>query len=375
MKIAFLKSDLTKSGGLEKYCFALARECMKRGHDIVILTTQSIEKAPYIIELGKKLPISCVHLLYFDLLCRKWLKKNRVDAVFGFDRNFCPQDFYRAGNGVHAAYLDERKKTSSLFKKISFSLNPLHHLILAMEKSTFESSKLRSLFTNSYMVKEEVLRYYPKVAKEKIAVIHNGVEWSKLHVPFEESLGGREKFCKTLNLDPSRYQFLFIGHEYTRKGLHLLLQAASNLPKDAFELSVVGKERHMKQFEELSRKLNLQQNVHFFGPQKSTTIFYQAADCMVIPSLYDPFANVTMEALAMGLYVISSAKNGGSEVIHSEDEGMIFHNVEDPKELARCLTKALFKPKTAQSSTKIRNTYQSYDFPLQIGKYIDLITH
>ena len=43
--------------------------------------------------------------------------------------------------------------------------------------------------------------------------------------------------------------------------------------------------------------------------------FYQMADALVIPSFYDPFANVTVEALAMGLFVLSSKHNGGPEIL------------------------------------------------------------
>lgn len=97
------------------------------------------------------------------------------------------------------------------------------------------------------------------------------------------------------------------------------------------------------------------------------------ADCVVIPSLYDPFANVTIEALAMGLYVVTSSKNGGSEVISSDTEGCVFHDLTNPEELARCLQKALQRPKTAQSSLAIRQKYKSYDFSNQIQKYIHSI--
>lgn len=255
-------------GGLEKYCFTLADELKKKGHVVTIVTTEAIDPTPDVVQLGRKLPMSFLHLLYFDYLCHKWLKKHPVDIVFGFDRNFCDQDFYRAGNGVHAAYLDERKKTCSFWKKISFLFNPLHHLILAMERKTYENPKLRRLFTNSNMVKEEVLKYYPKVAPVKIQVVHNGVEWHKFETPFQEALSKKESICRSLGLDRAHYQFLFIGHEYTRKGLDLLLSALTYLPKDSFQLSVVGKDKHIEQFKEVAQKRHLQESVHFFGPQK-----------------------------------------------------------------------------------------------------------
>ena len=67
----------------------------------------------------------------------------------------------------------------------------------------------------------------------------------------------------------------------------------------------------------LAAKLNIQRRVTFFGPQKEIRPFYQFADALVIPSFYDPFANVTVEALAMGLFVVSSKSNGGHEILIS----------------------------------------------------------
>ena len=67
------------------------------------------------------------------------------------DRN-SRQTHIRAGNGVHKAYLEIRKKESSFLKKASFVLNPLHRSILTLEKKAFESKELKVLFVNSNMV-------------------------------------------------------------------------------------------------------------------------------------------------------------------------------------------------------------------------------
>jgi UDP-glucose:(heptosyl)LPS alpha-1,3-glucosyltransferase len=53
--------------------------------------------------------------------------------------------------------------------------------------------------------------------------------------------------------------------------------------------------------------------VHF--TRKDVIPFYQAADAFVLPTLYDPFSNASLEALAMGLYTVTSDANGCAEVI------------------------------------------------------------
>ncbi|MBS0634404.1 MAG: glycosyltransferase family 4 protein [Verrucomicrobia bacterium] len=354
MNVVFLKSNIGKRGGLEKYTLRLAKGYADAGHEVTILTTGSCERKDlHIVSLGD---FSFLELIRFDRACKKYLKEHPADIVFGMERNFCPQTHYRAGNGCHAAYLDRRRKTESWLKSISFSINPLHRLILSMEKSTYESPVLRKLFVNSHMVEREVLHYYPAVDPRKICVVHNGVEWHELQKPFEEGLLTR--------VPSDRYRFLFVGNEYGRKGLNQLLEALTELPKDSFHLTVVGKERKPQPFIDHAKKLGLESVVTFVGAVTDTKPYYSANDALVIPSLYDPFANVTVEALAMGLRVISSNANGGSEVITPET-GATFDT-----DLASCLKDSLAFPKTPESAQKIRESVKHLDFSNQIGKII-----
>jgi UDP-glucose:(heptosyl)LPS alpha-1,3-glucosyltransferase len=372
LHVVFLKSNILKRGGLEKYTLRLARGFAASGHQVTLLTTDYKEGAIAdstftVVSLGNKSSFSLLQLLRFDFGCKKYVKQHKPDIVFGMERNFCPQTHYRAGNGCQAAYLDRRKKTDFWLKCLSFSINPLHRLILAMEKSTYESPNLQRLFVNSYMVQKEVLAYYPTINPSKISVVHNGVEWHELQKTFDESLQLRPQIMKNLGLDPGVFQFLFVGNEYGRKGLYDLLQALYLIKDKKFHLTIVGKERNPEPFIVKVAELGLASHVHFAGAVVDMKPFYSACDCLVIPSLYDPFANVTVEALAMGLQVVSSTHNGGSEVIITPEQGCVFS---EPQELARCLRKALLTPKTPASASIIRQSVAYLDFSNQIGKII-----
>ncbi len=375
MKIVFLKSDILKRGGLEKYTLRLAHGFAAAGHHVTILTTDYeagvLGTVPFdVVSVGNKTAFSLLQLLSFDAQCKRYVDRAAPDIVFGMERNFCSQHYYRAGNGCHAAYLELRKKSESWLKCASFFFNPLHRLILSMEKATFESPVLKRLFVNSHMVQKEILSFYPKVDSQKITVVHNGVEWKELQKSFDEGLLIRPKVIKTLGLNPSLYQFLFVGNEYGRKGLHLLLQALALLPKKQFQLCVVGKERDPSSFVALAETLGLEQHVRFIGGVSEMKAYYSVADALVIPSLYDPFANVTVEALAMGLRVVSSSSNGGSEVLTTPELGSVFTSLEDPTDLASHLQEAMNHPKTQLSATAIRQAVSHLDFSQQVGKIV-----
>ncbi|MBI3212037.1 MAG: glycosyltransferase family 4 protein [Simkania negevensis] len=252
---------------------------------------------------------------------------------------------------------------------ISPRFNPLHQKILEIEKIAFEDPKLRLLFTNSHMVKGEIIRYY-NTPPEKIQVIHNGVEWKEMETDFSTWLEKKQIICAKLGLDPSCYHFLFVGNGYKRKGLFLLLNALAHLPFKEFHLTVVGKDNNMQEFINIAEKLGLKNQVSFFGERSNIRPFYQYCDCLIIPSLYDPFANVTIEALAMGLFVVSSKSNGGYEVLTKEN-GAIIEDLFALDSLKETLLSAIEHPKTWIRSQNIRNSIKYLDYPHPLKTLID----
>lgn len=356
---------MNKNGGLEKATKYLLSSFAKKGFDVHLLTADNPKETNHIHLhcLDKIKGFSFLKIAHFDKACKKFLSTNSSNAIFGLDRNSF-QTHIRAGNGCHKAYLQSRMlEKPPLFA----SINPLHRLLLSIEKKSFEHPELKCLFTNSNMVKNEILSFY-NVDEKKIHVVHNGVEWKKLQVPFEESC--KKRPFDLLHLDPHKTQLLFIGHNYQRKGLIPLLKALSCLREKPFQLSIVGKDKNLSYFQKLVYKLQLQDRVVFWGAQSNTLPFYQCADILTVPSLYDPFANVTVEALAMGLFVFSSRFNGGSEIL-TEKNGIVADNLFDTDEMISKLEIALSFIKTKNNALFIRNSIKHLDFSNQIGKIID----
>ncbi|MCX6990736.1 MAG: glycosyltransferase family 4 protein [Chlamydiae bacterium] len=371
--ITLLKSGISHLGGLEKYTLRLAGAFARKGCDVTLLTTgdtKAIDPSSPIKAISHTYQhkLSVLKVSEFDKFCRSSLKKSPTSIIFGLDRNR-HQTHIRAGNGAHAAYLFHRKRSEGFFKKVSFSLNPLHRLLLAIEKESFESPDLRTLFTNSHMVKNEILSYY-NVEPSKLEVIHNGVEWEEMQGSFDESFTTKKLHENELGLPSDVFHFLFIGHNFERKGLGELLEALSLMKDKDFHLSVIGSDKNSLQYKQNAAELGLSSRVTFFGERKDVLKFYQMADCLVIPSHYDPFANVTIEALAMGLTVISSKYNGASEIL-TKESGHIIEELFDPYSILSCLENALITPKGHLSAGIIRQSIRNLDFPNQLGKMVD----
>lgn len=331
MKIAFLKSKSSSHGGLEKYAARLTSAFSERGDAVTVLSEQ------------KSFWPSFLRLEQYDRYVQKWVRNHQPDVIFGMERNRY-QTHIRAGNGVHAAYLKTRAP----------SWNPLHKKILEIEKTGFEYEGLRKIFTNSYMVRNQILEYY-SVDPAKIEVVHNGVEWYEMQTDFDH---WQPK-------ETNRPHFLFVGHGYERKGLDLLLDALSQYKSD-FLLTVIGKDKHIDRYKAKAAKIK--DKVFFLGPQPNIRPFYQLADVLVLPTAYDPFANVTIEALAMGLFAITTKTNGAHEILTPQNGAIIENNIDS---LLSALSSA--PQKTKITAEKIRNSVQHLDFSTQLAKIIHAI--
>jgi len=373
MRVALLKMHSASKGGLEKYASRIASAFAKRGDEVFLLTTQEPETPQFGVE-----PVSfpvCrwpgfLRLEQFDRCVRRWLKKNPMEIVFGLERNR-EQTHLRAGGGVHAAYLCSRIESEGLFKYALCQINPQHRKLLELEKTAIHHPGLKKVFVNSRMVRDEWLQYYG-VDPKKIEVIHNGVEWKELEERYRVWPQQRDSFLAAHGLDKETFHLLFIGNGYRRKGLWPLLLALAKWRFKDFHLSVIGKEKQSGRYQEMAKRLGLERRVRFFGPQKEIIPFYQMADVLAVPSFYDPFANVTIEALSFGLFVISSKTNGGSEIL-TEKTGCILERIE-PDAILSALERALTSRKTAQIAEAIRASVSHLDFPVQLEKMIDACT-
>lgn len=372
--VVLLKSQLFRLGGAEKYAYRIAQAFRSKDCRVTILTDGPIKPSssdPLLqIISHDKLPLmSFLRVEAYDAFCRKHLQEINGDIIFGLDRNRF-QTHIRASNGVHAAYLEHRKHTDNFLKRNSYRFNPLHRTLLQIEKESFNHYDLKVLFTNSFMVRDEIVKYY-STDPQKIQVLHNGVEWHEMHTDFTEWPEMKQDLSRRFQVDPERFHFAFIGHNYARKGLETLLKGLSILKNREFHLSVIGKEKNTSRFVALAKKLNLDKHVTFFGMRSDIRSFYQLADALVIPSFYDPFANVTVEALGMGVFVVSSKTNGGHEILNSSN-GSIIESLNDAESMAKALEIAMGHRKTFENSKKIRESVRYLDFSNQLELLTDI---
>jgi UDP-glucose:(heptosyl)LPS alpha-1,3-glucosyltransferase len=229
-------------------------------------------------------------------------------------------DIYRAGDGVHAEWLEIRRAASGLRERLGIALNPYHRYVCNAERRMFEHPRLRAVVCNSLMVRGEIERRF-HVAPEKLRVVHNGVDLEHFHPDRRAALRARARV--ELGLDDGAFLFLFVGSGFWRKGLDAAIGALAACGDERLHLAVAGRDRDAGRYARMAAAAGLGTRVRLLGGRDDVRPLYAAADCFLLPTRYDPFPNTALEALAMGLPVIVGRRSGAAEILQPGRDGWI----------------------------------------------------
>ena len=309
--IGFVRRGFSSGGGAEAYLKRLAAGVASAGHSVSLFTA-----AEWPAEEWSFGPIERVKaaspIAFADGL--ETVAPHKCDVLFSLERIWrC--DIYRAGDGVHRAWLERRDQMAGPLKKLSRFFNRKHSAALTLEESLFAKRGARRVIANSRMVKDEIVRFYGYPA-ENIDVVYTAV-------PLElfREVSDREKTRESLGLARDEIVVLFAGSGWERKGLRFALEAIEAQGAKV-KLLVAGRSDPEK-FSSSRAK--------FLGVVRGMPSLYRAADIFLLPTLYDPFSNACLEALAAGLPIITTKANGFSEIIESGRHGSV---IDDPRDVA-----------------------------------------
>lgn len=313
MKIAFIRRNWSATGGAENYLVRLVTHLKKLGHHSTLVCEswhQSSSPFDSIISLPSH-GLNFRKPNLFALNAGQHLTQTTYDLVFSMERGI-KADIYRAGDGVHLVWLRHRQQAHPFSGFIQNTFNLKNQALLQLEKYTFSPDHTRYVIANSQMVKNDITQNFP-YPETQIETILNGVDVSYF------SSGNRANGRKVLKLSDQKITVLLVGSGAKRKG-HALARSVVNRWKDQAELVIIDS-----------------------PPACPLPDVYAAADIFLFPTLYDPFANVTLEAMAAGLPVITTRANGAHELIRHGENGLLVHAHQNKKELAYHL-EALLDP-------------------------------
>jgi len=257
----------------------------------------------YEVTIHKSLP-GVTQIIYifntYRFLVKEILNKNRPDLI---------HSHYSYPAGLIGTIIQKRKGIPNILTE--------HTRIRAYARSWFHKQCLNYTYrnTNSIVSVSNTLKTeINQVFNRHIAVIYNYVDVDKFKIP-------RAKNGNNLNIG-------FIGRlgNYN-KGLDLLLASVSQLGRKDFLLHIGGDGSLISHFKENAKELGIETNCKFYGdiPHDKIPEFYSCLDIFVVPSRYETFGIVLIEAMASGIPVIAT-KCGGPQEVVTPSTGILVEN-------------------------------------------------
>ena len=346
MHIAIVRRHCSlKKGGAERYCVNLFRGLQKLGHRVTIVGEAIDDELKEEVDF---IPVPVLRLnswtknKSFFVNTGRVLRKHRFDVVHGLSR-VDGLDTFRLTERlqIHWVNMYYRNPVARWLQH----MNPRHRLVFDLERKIFGPDGVRKVIVQSQL-DARLLREYFGVDESRICQIINGVDTNTFHPGVRSDRDALREEWKIGRDDPL---LVFASMDFRGKGLDSILDAMARMKNRETRLIVVG-QGNVGAFERRAKSLGIAHRVTFAGRQSAIQRFYGAADLFVLPTIYEPFPNVNLEAMACGTPVITTATAGGSEIIREEANGYLIPNAWDIDALAERIDHHLGLPETRKQA-------------------------
>ncbi len=343
MKIAvFNRIFSKKAGGAERYSVALVEELAQR-HEIHVFAQ----------DISHSWPGVTYHRVSAPLRWSRWLNQlwyatatwwhTRTGSGADFDIVHSHENTWHGNvQTVHVLPIKHNLFNGKTgWKKAKAWLNvvtsPRLLAYLALEKARFSYQVHRQIVVTSPSLQRIFSASFP-TNRNAVSVVTPGVSSANLSVD-------KAQAKRHLGVAVDGFTLAFVGNRYDIKGLSTLLQSLSVLPARV-NLLVVGNAEQIGFYQSQAEKLGIAQRVQFLGAVDSVEQVYQAADCLVHPTLEDTFAMVVLEAMSYGLPVVVSSEKycGISGLLTQEVNALMLDDPKDAEVLAQTLQNLVQNP-------------------------------
>jgi UDP-glucose:(heptosyl)LPS alpha-1,3-glucosyltransferase len=322
MRLALIRRHSADIGGAELYIQRLMEALVEAGHEVTLFTEHWAGLPPGVRlhTVPSSGPRRLRPIRFAEAVDRE-LRPSEFDCVFSLERTL-RQDVYRAGDGLHRTWLEQRRRFAPWWRRPFFFTAGFHRAMCRLEARTLDPGRTRRVIVNSEMVATEIQRHFG-FPPDRIHRVRNGIHVERFQKGDRDGCRGR------FGIQPDDFLLLFVGSGWERKGLPQLFKALRHpvLAGRPFRLLVVGK----------GRIAGAPPQVVFAGPMRDVENAYAAADLLTFIPIYEPSANVVIEARAAGLPVITSVFNGAAEWLTPGLDGDVLSDPSDSAAVARAI--------------------------------------
>lgn len=341
-------------GGAERYSIALVEQLSAR-HEIHVFAQEIDHHWPGVTYHRVSAPLRkprWINQLWFAT-ATWWATRRGFDLVHSHENTWHGDVQTVHVLPVKYNLFHGRKGWRRVLRWIKVVTSPRLLTYLSLERLRYAARPGRHLVVTSDSLRAIMANSYPACNK-MVSVITPGITMPQLPVTPVRKDEARAQ----LGLPATGSCLLFVGNDYRKKGLQTLLDALAKLPANV-ALAVVGNPAHIPAFRKQEQALSLGSRVFFLASLRDIGPAYEAADCLVHPTLEDTFAMVVLEAMAHGLPVVVSGPKycGISGLLQHGVNAMILDDPRDANHLAQVLEQVL-----GQQALKERLVHGATDF-------------
>jgi UDP-glucose:(heptosyl)LPS alpha-1,3-glucosyltransferase len=344
MRIALLARRFDPAGGgTERDLMVTAEILVRAGHQITVYADEVRAIAPG-VEVrrvgGGSLP-RAIALMRFAYTAPSLARRDGAELVLSFARTI-GADILRSGGGAHVSYVRAAHLWRGTLRAQAMRLSPYHRAQMIVERRGFRSPKLKRVIAVSNLVGDDLVRSFG-ISPQRVVTLYNGVDLERFKPAAASST--RAEIRMRYGVPAEAVLIAFVGNGFARKGLGALLEAMPALANDPY-LIVVGNDRAAAAYERRAARLGIQRRVIFAGAAPNVEQFFQAADAFAFPSLFEPFGNVALEAMACGIPALTSGACGVAELMPPALQSAVVENPADVNEVTIRLGTMLKERKT-----------------------------
>lgn len=305
------------AGGAEAHTDALLRRALERGISVALACLEGTPPAGVVhvpVPTARGRRPARDRALARD--GERALRDAGCDRVLAF-RHALACDVYLPHGGLVEDASDARDASRggvSGLVRLARRFSAKRRFFLEAERALLGGDAGPAVIAVSRALAQRIATVYP-MAKRRIRVIHNGVDSDRFDpAPFRPRTSALRA---ELGLPSGAYVGLLLAHEPWLKGLPTVLDAMGRAEvtglAPAFHLLVAG--RRLDEARRLVDRRGLAASVTLVGATADPRPLYAVADVLVQPTWYDPCSLVTLEALSMGLPVVTTPRNGALELM------------------------------------------------------------
>lgn len=356
-----------RRGGAEVYVDRLARRLIALGHEVHLVARQIVAPPPgalghLVARFDLPSTAAAVRALSFDVV----VGTGRAGGMNVFQPH--------AGIAIEneRALTDAIRSPSLRRALVAFSaVNPRARRMRALQREQFlQRDPTPRLVAVSRMVAGHIRQHFP-AASDRIDVIPNGVDVGAF-AP-RELTPRRDPIRRRWGVGAADTLFVLIAHNLRLKGARELIEAFAQArrQKKSLILAIVGRGRPGG-FRRLAKRLAVDDDIRWIGPLDDPRDAYAAADAYVHPTWYDACSLTVLEALASGLAVVTTRRNGASEFIEHGREGFLLDSPREIELLAGRLLALTERERRTVMGRAARMAAAANDEDLHVARMLDL---